>query len=79
MFFSPFKQHDNIDLKFTRHFIYIYNIYQYFINMKCSLAITPLFCVCFRPKYSLLGQVADTDIYKPVEDYDKVNSKNLLT
>lgn len=31
-----------------------------------------LFCVYSRPKYSKLGQVPDTDIYRPLEDYDEV-------
>ncbi|XP_023190403.1 solute carrier family 26 member 6 isoform X1 [Xiphophorus maculatus] len=43
------------------------------LGLAAAIAFSML-TVIFRtqlPKYSLLGQVADTDIYKPVEDYDK--------
>ncbi|XP_038150006.1 solute carrier family 26 member 6 isoform X1 [Cyprinodon tularosa] len=41
------------------------------IGLAASIAFS-LLTIIFRtqlPKYSLLGQVADTDIYKPVEEY----------
>uniref|UniRef100_A0A3B3YZC8 STAS domain-containing protein n=1 Tax=Poecilia mexicana TaxID=48701 RepID=A0A3B3YZC8_9TELE len=43
------------------------------LGLAAAIAFSML-TVIFRtqlPKYSLLGQVASTDIYKPVEDYDK--------
>ncbi|XP_017266745.1 solute carrier family 26 member 6 [Kryptolebias marmoratus] len=48
------------------------------LNPDLGLAAAIVFSmltVIFRtqlPKYSLLGQVGDTDIYKPMEDYDQV-------
>ncbi|KAF7209434.1 solute carrier family 26 member 6 isoform X2 [Nothobranchius furzeri] len=44
------------------------------LGLAASIAFSML-TVIFRtqlPKYSLLGQVEDTDIYKPVEEYDQV-------
>ncbi|KAM4570601.1 solute carrier family 26 member 6 [Fundulus diaphanus] len=44
------------------------------LGLAAAIAFSML-TVIFRtqlPKYSLLGQVADTDIYKPVEDYGQV-------
>uniref|UniRef100_A0A7N6B9I6 STAS domain-containing protein n=1 Tax=Anabas testudineus TaxID=64144 RepID=A0A7N6B9I6_ANATE len=40
-----------------------------------QIKVIQMTCVCFlyfRPKYSLLGQVPDTDIYRPLEDYTQV-------
>uniref|UniRef100_A0A674D2T2 Solute carrier family 26 member 6 n=1 Tax=Salmo trutta TaxID=8032 RepID=A0A674D2T2_SALTR len=45
------------------------------IGLAASIAFSML-TVIFRtqlPKYSLLGQVPETDIYRPVEDYNQVN------
>ncbi|XP_030640174.1 solute carrier family 26 member 6 isoform X2 [Chanos chanos] len=44
------------------------------LGLAASIAFSML-TVIFRtqlPKYSLLGQVPDTDIYRPVEDYNQV-------
>ncbi|XP_021174291.2 solute carrier family 26 member 6 isoform X1 [Fundulus heteroclitus] len=44
------------------------------LGLAAAIAFSML-TVIFRtqlPRYSLLGQVADTDIYKPVEDYGQV-------
>ncbi|XP_013857216.1 solute carrier family 26 member 6 [Austrofundulus limnaeus] len=44
------------------------------LGLAASIAFSML-TVIFRtqlPKYSLLGQVGDTDIYRPMEDYDQV-------
>lgn len=48
----------------------------FFTEKVANLSIS-ICLVCFsRPKYSLLGQVGNTDIYKPMEDYDQVFYKN---
>lgn len=31
-------------------------------------------CDYFRPKYSILGQVPETDIYKPLDEYHQVQN-----
>uniref|UniRef100_A0A665TM62 Solute carrier family 26 member 6 n=1 Tax=Echeneis naucrates TaxID=173247 RepID=A0A665TM62_ECHNA len=45
------------------------------LGLAAAIAFSML-TVIFRtqlPKYSLLGQVQDTDIYRPLEDYSRVN------